>query len=503
MRISVQLLSQNDFSTEAYAVGVFNGQGLENELFFLSPDLASAVSAELKRREFQGKEGESCVLPLFQNKQVKHLIFIGLGKKRLLESQSVRSFTARAIKAANGVQAGELSFDPGLMDDLEDFSAGLQAAAEGLELAAYHFSVYKKRTAKEAVKKYKVESAVFYTRDKKNTLKSQKVLEWAKVYSEAVFLGRDLVNTPSMHMHPAEMVKVAQSLAVRGSGISCKVFDKEAMAKLGMHASLAVGQGSVHEPKFVHLIYKPKISRKAKKLVLVGKAVTFDSGGLSIKPADGMIDMKIDMAGAASVLGVFKALAKIKPKAEVHGLFAAVENIPSGSAYRPGDVVAAMDGTTIEVENTDAEGRITLADALAYGTQKIKPDYMIDLATLTGAVIIALGSDITGMFCSNQDLKNKLQQASDAAGELMWELPLHAPYRELIKSKIADVKNVGGRPAGTITAALFLEKFVGQTPWAHLDIAGPSYAEKENKPELPVGGTGWGIRTLLHLIRGL
>jgi len=189
MRISVQLLSQNDFSTEAYAVGVFNGQGLENELFFLSPDLASAVSAELKRREFQGKEGESCVLPLFQNKQVKHLIFIGLGKKRLLESQSVRSFTARAIKAANGVQAGELSFDPGLMDDLEDFSAGLQAAAEGLELAAYHFSVYKKRTAKEAVKKYKVESAVFYTRDKKNTLKSQKVLEWAKYIRKLFFWG--------------------------------------------------------------------------------------------------------------------------------------------------------------------------------------------------------------------------------------------------------------------------------------------------------------------------
>lgn len=503
MHISMRFFSKTDFGTDAFITGAFIGESIGTELFFLSPDLTGAVSAELKRRGFIGKEGETCVLPLLQNRQVKHLIFIGLGKKRPLESENIRSFTARALKAANGVQAKDLSFDPDLIENFADFVNGLQAAAEGLELAAYHFSIYKKRTAKEAVKKHKAEEAVFYTRDKKNISKAQKILEMAMVYSEATFLGRDLVNTPSMHMHPGEMVKVAQGLALRGSGISCKVFNKEAMAKLGMHASLAVGQGSVHESKFVHLIYRPKISRKVKKIVLVGKAVTFDSGGLSIKPADGMIDMKIDMAGAASVLGVFKALAKIKPRVEVHGLFVAVENMPSGSAYRPGDVVTAMDGTTIEVENTDAEGRITLADALAYGAQKIKPDYMIDLATLTGAVIIALGSDITGMFCANQDLKNKLQQASAAAGELMWELPLYAPYRELIKSKIADVKNVGGRPAGTITAALFLEKFVGQTPWAHLDIAGPSYAEKENKPELPIGGTGWGVRTLLNLIRDL
>lgn len=503
MRISIQLFSKNDFNSEAVVVGLFSGEGLEKELFCLSQDLITAVSAELKRREFIGKEGESCVLSVFQHKQVQHLIFIGLGKKRALESENIRSFTARALKMANGIQVKSLAFDPGLMDDFADYTTGLQSASEGLELAGYHFSIYKKRTAKETVKKHKVEEAVFYTHDKKIVGKAQKALDLAKVYVEATFLGRDLVNTPSMHMHPGEMVKVAQSLAVKGSGVSCKVFNKEAMAKLGMQASLAVGQGSVHEPKFVHLIYKPKIARRTKKIVLVGKAVTFDSGGLSIKPADGMIDMKIDMAGAASVLGVFKALSKIQPKVEVHGLFVAVENMPSGSAYRPGDVVSAMDGTTIEVENTDAEGRITLADTLAYGAQKIKPDYMIDLATLTGAVIIALGSDITGLFCSHQDLKNRLQQAARPAGELMWELPLHPSYRELIKSKIADVKNVGGRPAGTITAALFLEKFVGQIPWAHLDIAGPSYAEKENKPELPIGGTGWGVRTLLNLIRGL
>ena len=202
-----------------------------------------------------------------------------------------------------------------------------------------------------------------------------------------------------------------------------------------------------------------------------------------------MNDMKIDMAGAAAVLGLFKALPDLKPRCEVHGLFIAAENMPSGSAYRPGDIVAAMDGTTIEVENTDAEGRVTLADALAYAALKIKPQAIVDLATLTGAVI--------------KELKQLLQSASQESGEPMWELPLFKPYGDLIKSKIADVRNVGGRAGGVITAALFLEKFVHDVPWAHIDIAGPSYAEKETRAEWPVGGTGWGVRLLLNYLASL
>ncbi|MDD2785485.1 MAG: leucyl aminopeptidase [Patescibacteria group bacterium] len=504
MRFEITGEALESLSADAVVEGLYQEDEPKIGEGYLPPELGKAVLSELKRRQFDSKEGEVCVLPLLGNKKIKYLIVVGVGKKRNYEQDQLRSIGAKAVKAANGIKIKKLIFHPDLIKRAKDVAEGVQGLTEGVELGSYNFSSYKKHTAQEGAKKHKLEDVVFVSLDRQIKSKIEKGLETGKMASEAVCLARDLVNTPSMDMHPDQMAFVAQSLAGRGTGITCKVIDKTGMEKLGMRASIAVGQGSVFETKLIHLVYHPATKKKdLKKIALVGKAVTFDSGGLSLKSAEHMIDMKIDMAGAASVLGVFKALPHLNLNVEVHGVFIAVENMPSGSAYRPGDVVSAMDGTTIEVENTDAEGRITLADAIAYSALKIKPDAIIDLATLTGAVIIALGSDVTALLSSNKELKSALINAANSAHESMWELPLYQPYKDLIKSKIADVKNVGGRPGGVITAALFLEKFTHNIPWAHLDIAGPSYCEKETRPEWVIGGTGWGVRLLLNYLKNL
>jgi leucyl aminopeptidase len=241
---------------------------------------------------------------------------------------------------------------------------------------------------------------------------------------------------------------------------------------------------------------RPAAGRKRKKVVLIGKGITFDSGGLDLKPPDGMLRMKYDMAGAAAVLGIMRALPALKPAVEVHGLIAATENMPSGSAIRPGDILRAMNGTTIEIGNTDAEGRLTLADGLCYANTNIQPDEIIDMATLTGACVIALGQLCSGLMANNQALANRLLKAAEAAGERLWQLPLIDEYRDNLKSEVADINNVGPRGGGAITAGLFLKEFAGKTPWAHLDIAGPAFSEKD-LPLAPKGATGYAVRTIL------
>ncbi|MFA6446760.1 MAG: leucyl aminopeptidase [Patescibacteria group bacterium] len=462
---------------------------------FLPDDLTNLLSAELKRRGFEAKEGEIHVLSLLGHSKVKYIMALGLGQKNKLTQDRVRSLAAKALKNMSGVHASKVVIHQSIISAMKDKVVGVQALVEGMELAAYSFDAYRKKD-----QRLKKKEVLLDLQDKTLRKKIESAIELGKIYASATCLARDLVNTPSMHMHPAEMVERAKALSGRGKGITCKVFNREQMAKLGMEASISVGQGSQYDPVMVQLVYKPKVRTK-KKIALVGKAITFDSGGLSLKLGDNMKDMKSDMAGAASVLGVFQALPSIRPKAEVHGIFIAAENMPSGTAYRPGDVVSAMDGTTIEIENTDAEGRVTLADSLAYAALKIKPDTIIDLATLTGAVVIALGSDVAGLFSNDKNLKLAIQRSAQEAGEPIWELPLYPAYNDLIKSKIADIRNVGGRPAGIITAALFLQKFVHDIPWVHIDIGGPSYAEKETVPEWPVGGTGWGVRTLLNYLK--
>jgi leucyl aminopeptidase len=297
------------------------------------------------------------------------------------------------------------------------------------------------------------------------------------------------------------LVNSAKEIAKGKKDLKVRVYDKEQLEKMGAGGLLAVNQGSDHEPYLVHMVYKPEGNIK-KKIAIVGKAVTFDSGGLSLKPAEYMMSMKCDMGGSAALLGLFSVIDNINPQVEVHGIFGAVENMPSGKAIRPGDVIKALNGKTIEILNTDAEGRVTLADTLSFAVKK-KPDLIIDLATLTGACVVALGEEISGVMSNNPELANKILIAAASAGEKMWELPLEKNYKKLLKSDIADLKNIGGRYGGALTAGLFLEEFVDKTPWAHLDIAGPAYAERPINSYEKKGATGHGVRTLIEFIKAI
>jgi leucyl aminopeptidase len=274
-----------------------------------------------------------------------------------------------------------------------------------------------------------------------------------------------------------------------------KVLDRAECEELGMGAFLGVAAGSQQPPKFIHLTYQPG-QRTRRRIAVIGKGITFDAGGLDLKTAEGMLRMKDDMSGAAAVLGIMRALPRLKPRVEVHGLIAATENMPSGTALRPGDVLRAMNGTTIEIGNTDAEGRLTLADALAYAAKHVEPDEAIDMATLTGACVVALGPLCSGLFANDQRLADRLLAAAEAAGERLWQLPLIDEYQEQLRSEVADLNNVGQRGGGAITAALFLREFAGDMKWAHVDIAGAAFTEKE-LPLAPKGGTGVAVRTLL------
>jgi leucyl aminopeptidase len=324
----------------------------------------------------------------------------------------------------------------------------------------------------------------------------------ARIYSEATALARNLINEPPSRMNPARLAEEAKTL-VKPASISVTVHEKKELEKLSMGALLGVGSGGAVPPRLVELIYKP--AGKAKKTVaLVGKGITFDSGGLSLKPAQSMETMKDDMSGAAAVIGVFQALAELKPKVEVRGYLAIAENMPGCGAQKPGDVVKAFNGKTIEVLNTDAEGRLVLADALSYACSK-KPDVVIDIATLTGACVIALGHLLSAIMTNNDALSENLIEAGKQAGERFWPLPLVKDYQQDVKSKIADLRNIGARrgEAGTIIGGLFLQEFVAaDIPWAHLDIAGPSWTDSD-QPYCPTGGTGHPVRTLLRYIENL
>lgn len=453
----------------------------------------------IKQEGFEGKEGEWMMFHSFGKFPAKKIAVIGLGEKSAFTLDTVRKIGATIVRRSRDAKAKNVAtilHGAGIAGlPVRDVA---EALGEGMRLGAYRFHAYKSKGTKEA-EKSDVAKITICESERGKIAPAERGLEEARILSEATMLARDLVNTPSMEMTPSKMAEVAKEIAKSGTGIRIETMTAKQMLAMGMHGTLAVGKGSEHEPVGVHLSYKPKGAKK--KIAVVGKAVTFDSGGLSLKPADSMMTMKIDMAGAAAVLGLFKALSVLKPQVEVHGIFLAVENMPSGTAYRPGDVVKAMNGVTIEVLNTDAEGRVTLADALSYAVT-LKPDAIVDLATLTGACVVALGEDISGIMSNDRKLTDRLLNAARETGEPLWELPLYEPYGDLIKSKVADIKNIGGRSAGTITAALFLQHFVDKIPWAHLDIAGPSYAEKETRPDVPFGGTGCGVRMLMKFLQG-
>ena len=489
-----------DLSCDLLVVPQFEGtERLTGAVAQLDRALDGALTDLLSRDGLKGKKGEKTVFPTFEKLKARKVAVIGLGARRACTTDSIRLLGGTIAKLSREAKAKKVVLS---LPDMRDAQVSAEALGEGLLLGAYRFHAYHGTALKNEHRHAGASDVTIAVEDRLALKRATAGFDRARVLAEATMLARDLVNTPSLDMTPSALAEAAKSLAVRGSGIRCVTLDKAKMEKMGMGGALAVASGSIHPPVGIHLTYTP-VQRAKKRVVVVGKAVTFDSGGLNLKPEQGMAIMKCDMAGAAAVIGLFKALAILKPAVEVHGIFLAVENMPSGSSYRPGDVVRAMNGMTIEILNTDAEGRVTLADALSYAVKKIKPDLMVDLATLTGATIVALGDDISAVMGNNRGVIKSILAAGKESGEDLWELPLFQGYNEALSSKIADMNNTGGRPAGSIKGGLFLQRFVGNTPWAHLDIAGPAYMEKETRPDQPYGGTGAGVRMLVRWVEGM
>ena len=450
--------------TEVLVVNQFEGEKTSVEL---------AITYAIEKDNFEGKYGQTYLLHTLGQIPADKVLIIGFGKKEEFDHNKMREAVAKAVKKLQQIKAKKAIFD---FDINADYG---KSAVIGAMIADYAYDKYKSEKA------HHLDEITFANF-------SQETVEEGIIFGEAMNFTRDLANTPAQIATPQKLAQIASKL----EGIETKVFNKEEIARMCMGSYLAVGQGSVNPPEFIHMKYTGKNVKK--KIALIGKGICFDSGGLDIKPASSMLTMKDDMSGASCILGVMKALAKLQPDIEVHGLIAACENMPSGSSYKPGDILTAKNGKTIEVDNTDAEGRLTLADALCYACE-LNVDEVIDIATLTGACVVALGSHISGIMGNDDELIERLIETGKETGEKLWKLPMDREYFDSLKSDIADMKNTGTRMGGASIAGVFLQEFVKDTKWAHIDIAGTAYIEKPQK-EFIAGSTGAGVRTLLSYI---
>ncbi|TVP67668.1 MAG: leucyl aminopeptidase [Leptolyngbya sp. LCM1.Bin17] len=462
---------------------------LSGPLAALNDRVSGLLQELIDEAEFTGKVGTKAVIRV--GNDVRKLGLVGLGAADSLNADSLRRAAATAARLAKQEKCASLGLSVPLGD--HDPALVTQALVEGITLALHQDNRFKSDDADKG--KTTLETIHLLE------LPGQEAsLETASAICDGVILARELVSAPANVVTPETLAQTAQDIAT-AHGLDLEILEREQCEALGMGAYLGVAQASDLPPKFIHLTYKPA-DTPSHKLAIIGKGLTFDSGGLNIKGAGSGIEMmKIDMGGAAATLGAAKAIAQLKPSAEVHFISAAAENMISGKAMRPGDILTASNGKTIEVNNTDAEGRLTLADALVFA-EKLEVDAIVDLATLTGACIVALGDDIAGLLSDHDDLANAVATAAETAGEKFWRLPMEEKYFEGLKSIVADMKNTGPRPGGSITAALFLKQFVESTPWVHLDVAGPVWTEKESGYNNP-GGTGFGVRTLVQWVLGM
>jgi leucyl aminopeptidase len=461
--------------------------------------LGGALADVASSESFEGKIGQSLTLYTAGKIPAKRVVVIGGGPRGDFSNAHLRDVTAAIAQIANKTQAASVAFLlPALGANRE--AALVQMAAEGLWLGTYRFVRY--LTGDDAKRPSTLKSFGIL-RDLKGGKASAgqaKAFEAAanrgSTIAAAVNHARDLINEPAAVATPSALAADAQAIAKKHKSVTVTVLDAKKCADLGMGMFLAVGQGSDQEPRFIHMKYTP--SKKAKKkLCFIGKGVTFDSGGYSLKPSNAMEDMKIDMSGAAAVISAMDAIATLGSPCEVHVVTACCENLVSGRAYKLGDVLKSMDGTTVEINNTDAEGRLTLGDAITYARIKIEPDEMFDFATLTGACMIALGPYTAGVMSDNEGLIRNWLAVADRTGEDMWRLPLTSRLREQLKSPIADMRNTGDRYGGAITAGLFLKTFAKDTPWVHVDIAGPA-STSSTRPSQPKGGTGFAVATIVE-----
>ncbi|MCS6999882.1 MAG: leucyl aminopeptidase [Bacteroidota bacterium] len=447
-----------------------------------------SVAPALSSTDASGKRGTALLAYAADQDRSRKVVLVGVGQTNELTAETFRRAASTAARRVqNGIRSCALVLPEWSPLTAEDTA---YAIVEGAVLGSYKFGRYKTVDPPEQLE----EISILGT---ERSVTVRRAIEQAAIVCKGVYLARDLANMPGNDLYPETLAEYARQASME-AGFRVEVFTKRKIEQLKMGGLLAVNQGSVRPPVFIVMEWRGGKSKDA-PIVLVGKGITFDTGGISIKPAERMGEMKMDMHGAASVIGTLYAAAKLKLPVNVVGLVPATENMPSGSAYRPGDIIRFMNGKTAEIDNTDAEGRLILADALTYA-ERYSPKAVVDIATLTGACVIALGHVTTGLMGTDRLLLERIKVAAEKTGEYVCELPLYDEYLEQIKSDVADVKNSGGRPAGAITAALFLKHFIGNYPWAHLDIAGTGMAPKEG-PYTPKGGTGVGVRLFVEMLR--
>jgi leucyl aminopeptidase len=454
--------------------------------------LPESVAGLLEAGDFRGQANQTLLLYPRGSAAPKRLLLVGLGSQAKADAETIRRASATAVKEAQKLMVAAVTV--GVNGDIAlEPEAAAQAFAEGAEMGAYRFWRY--RTDLSDAQTFEVQQLTVFTRTSDKTAAG---VARGQIVGQGVTFARDLVNGPGYAMHPAALADEAVKLGQR-LGLKVLVLDQSQLVEQGFGGILAVGKGSANEPRFIVMEYG-QAKAGTPTICLVGKGLTFDSGGLSLKPADAMETMKSDMGGAAAVFGAMQVVAATRPPLHVVGLVSAAENMPSSNAYRPGDIVRTLSGKTIEVLNTDAEGRIILSDALFYA-QRYNPAAIVELSTLTGAIIIALGPHAIGMFPTDQALADRLSRAGTTSGERVWQFPMWDEYHAMVKSEVADLKNLAGRAAGSITAGTFLAAFVGDYPFVHLDVAGTAWVDRPAKAYDTHGGTGSGVRLLAEFLK--
>jgi leucyl aminopeptidase len=477
---------------------------LPPRLAALERSLGGRIGAAVSSGDFRGKRGETLVVHGEAGARVRRVLLLGLGDESGVQADGLRRAAGSAVGAGLARRAVRVAF---LVPPLRRVrpQAQAQALAEGAILASFRFDRYKTKRDEAAAA---IDSFALVFERAADARAARQAAGTGVVLAESQNLARELSDEPANELPPVALARAAEKMA-KACGLTCSVLDVPELRKRGMGGILGVGLGSVNPPRLIVLEHNaaPKTraaaSRRASQrptLCIVGKGITFDSGGISIKPAAGMHEMKHDMSGAAAVVGALRAAALLKLPLHVVGVIAAAENMPSGTAYRPGDVLKTASGQTVEILNTDAEGRVVLSDALHFARTEYAPDAIVDLATLTGACVVALGKWCSGLFSNDERLAARLREAGEATHERLWQMPLWEEHREAIRGEVADIKNTGGRDGGAITAAAFLSCFVEKTPWAHLDIAGTAYVDKAT-PYQPRGATGVGVRLLAEWMR--
>ena len=493
VQVKVEKAKIDQKQTSLLVIGVFEGEHDISQSKELDPAVFASIKESLESKEFRGTFGSSVLVYTLGKGPMKKIMLLGLGKREKFADESARMCAGKAAQKAKELGVREFS-----ILQFSNLDEGLiEAMTEGAALALYSFDRYKTPESNKDPPAKVQEVSILINSD---SPKFQSIAERTSLVVEAVNFCRDIGNMPPNDCSPAQLAGIASSFA-QDRGIKSRIIDRYELENMGMGGIVAVGKGSNNPPKLIILEYNGAPSDQ-KPYLLVGKAVTFDTGGISIKPGEKMDEMKFDKCGGCTVLAVIRAAASLKLAVNIVALVPAVENMPSSTSYRPGDIIKMYNGKNVEVLNTDAEGRMILADALAYGIATYSPKAVVDLATLTGAAIIALGSNVAALVGTNKQLTDRLRKISEKTGEKMWELPLYEEFHEQIKSTFADIKNIGGRPGGAITAAAFLSNFVDSVPWTHIDIAGTAWTQDGTfeKSYNPKGATGFGVRTLVRLL---